>query len=60
LKFIENTVDEVKVYGVSTLVKIKGPDFMDFKSESIDTLKKNKDGEWKIIKEDDLTMEYLQ
>ena len=60
LKFIENTVDEVKVYGVSTLVKIKGPDFMDYKLESIDTLKKNKDGEWKIIKEDDLTMEYLQ
>jgi hypothetical protein len=60
IKFIENSADEVKVYSMSKLTKVKGPEFPSFKSANIDTLKKNKDGEWKIIKSDDLSIEYIQ
>jgi hypothetical protein len=60
LKLIENSEDEVKVYTMGTLIKINGPEFADIKSDSIETLKKNKNGEWKIIKSDNLTIEYIQ
>lgn len=60
IKFIENSEDEVKVYSMDTLTKVKGPEFPNSKSDSITTLKKNKAGEWKIIKSEDLTMEYIQ
>lgn len=60
IKFIENFEDEVKVYSMDTLTKVKGPEFPNSKSDSITTLKKNKAGEWKIIKSEDLTMEYIQ
>jgi hypothetical protein len=59
-KIIQNTEDEVKVYTSGSLVKVKGPEFLDFKADSIETLKKNKDGEWKIIKSEPLTVEYNQ
>jgi hypothetical protein len=60
IKFIQNTNDEVKVYYLTTITKVKGPDFPDFKSGSIDTFMKDKDGNWKIIKSDDLTVEYIR
>jgi hypothetical protein len=60
VKFIKGSEDVAKVYYVTTIQKVEGPEFMDFKLESIDTLKKNKDGEWKIIQSDNLALEYLQ
>ncbi|OAB42440.1 copper amine oxidase N-terminal domain-containing protein [Paenibacillus glacialis] len=60
VKIISNSADEAKVYYISTLVKVKGPEFANLKSESIDTLKKSIAGEWKIIKSDNLTIEYIQ
>jgi hypothetical protein len=60
VKIIQNSVDEVKVYYVGTLEKVKGPELPNTKSENIETLKKNKDGEWKIISSDSLTIEYIQ
>jgi len=60
VKVISNSDNEAKVYYLGTLVKVKGPAFSDLKSENVDTLKKNKDGEWKIIKSDTLTIEYTQ
>jgi hypothetical protein len=59
VKIIKGSNGEAKVYYMAHVHKISGPEFPDLNADSIDTLKKNKDGEWKITNSDDLTIEYL-
>jgi hypothetical protein len=60
IKFLDNKDDVVRVSSSSLLEKVSGPEFVNLLGDSIETLKKNKDGEWKIIKSDDLSVEFIR
>jgi hypothetical protein len=59
VKIIKGADGEAKVYSMAHVHKISGPEFSDLNEDSIETVKKNKDGEWKITNSEDLTIEYL-
>jgi hypothetical protein len=59
VKIIKGSDGEAKVYYMAHVHKISGPEFPDMNVDSVDTVKKNKDGEWKITNSVDLTIEYL-
>ena len=60
IKIIQGTDTEVKVRYTTTIQKISGPEFPTMKMDSVETLKKNKDGEWKGFKTDGITIEYIR
>jgi hypothetical protein len=59
VKIIRGSDGEAKVYSMAHVHKISGPEFPDLNEDSVETVKKNKDGEWKITNSEDLTIEYL-
>jgi hypothetical protein len=60
VKIIVGADGLAKVRYTTTIRKVSGPEFPDLKIDNVDTLKKNKDGEWKITKSDNITMEVIQ
>ncbi|MEX2461937.1 MAG: copper amine oxidase N-terminal domain-containing protein [Paenibacillaceae bacterium] len=59
VKIVKGADDEAKIYYMAHVHKVSGPDIPDMNIESVDTVKKNKDGEWKITNSADLTTEIL-
>jgi hypothetical protein len=60
IKIIQGADGVAEVRYTVTVRKVSGPDFPNLKIDNVDTLKKNKDGEWKITKSDNITMEVIQ
>ncbi|WP_162463240.1 copper amine oxidase N-terminal domain-containing protein [Paenibacillus psychroresistens] len=59
IKIIKGSDGEAKVYYMAHIHKKNGLDFPDMNADSVVTLKKSNEGEWKITNEDNLTIEYL-
>lgn len=60
LKIIQGSGNEAKVYAKVESKKISGPDFSNLIAEVVLKLNKNKDGEWKIVFVDNLSVEYIE
>ncbi|MDB5054518.1 MAG: hypothetical protein JWM44_2568 [Bacilli bacterium] len=60
IQFVMGADGTAEVRYFQTVRKVKGPQFPNLKIDGVDTLKKNKDGEWKITKSDVLTQEVIQ
>jgi hypothetical protein len=57
---IQGADGNAKVRYIQNVEKTKGPEFPNIKVEGVDTLKKNKDGVWKIIKSDIISQEFIR
>jgi hypothetical protein len=58
VKIVKGADGEAKVYYMADVRKLSGPDFPDMKADSVETIKKNKDGAWKITNSEYLTIKY--
>ncbi|WP_379154977.1 copper amine oxidase N-terminal domain-containing protein [Paenibacillus sp. sgz5001063] len=58
-KIIYYNNNEAAIYAVLTSKKLKGPQFTDFRAETVTTLKKSADGKWKLVETYNLKMEPL-
>ncbi|MNI82962.1 hypothetical protein D3C73_1397260 [compost metagenome] len=58
-KIISYSADEAALYAVVTAKKLKGPQFNDYRAETVTTLKKSADGKWKLVQTYTINIEAL-
>ncbi|OKP97450.1 copper amine oxidase N-terminal domain-containing protein [Paenibacillus sp. P46E] len=58
-KIIYYNNNEAAIYAVLTSKKLKGPQFTDYRAETVTTVKKSADGKWKLVQTYNLNIEPL-